>query len=39
VSGDPMWMSGEGSADEDEVVEVDIWDKADEAYDQLKEGD
>jgi hypothetical protein len=37
MSPEPLWMSGEGSAAEDEVVEVDIWDKADEAYDQLKE--
>jgi len=34
---EPMWMSGHGSAAEDEVEEVDVFDKADEAYDALME--
>ena len=34
---EPMWMSGHGSAAEDEIEEVDVFDKADEAYDALME--
>lgn len=34
---EPMWMSGYGSAAEDEVEEVDIFDEADAAYDALME--
>jgi len=34
---EPMWMSGHGSAAEDEIEEPNEWDAVDEAYDNLKE--
>jgi len=32
-----MWMSGHGSAAEDEVIEIDEFDQADYLHDKLRE--